>query len=260
MEYGRVDIQDTTELQKKGDRRNQMIKHKNYSEKNNPGRPVVFYVLLVIFCFLLAGTGFVCFRLRNGVQVRPPQGSDILPDTEVVLYRQDDERWGENRLGDSEYTLRSSGCLVSCIASALSMERGMEETPGTLNEKFSERQAYDAEGNLQWAPLSVENEYQVDVYGEVSADIIDACLSQGHYPVVRVRMYALGNVHYVLIVGAKDGEYLCMDPLRDDITGLSSYGNRVYAIRCVYSGDQSLGKDAESDTTGSKENADITAL
>lgn len=67
----------------------------------------------------------------------------------------------------------------------------MEETPGTLNEKFSERQAYDAEGNLQWAPLSEENEYQVNVYEEVSADIIDACLSQVHYPVVRVRVLVL---------------------------------------------------------------------
>ena len=77
------------------------------------------------------------------------------------------------------------------------------------------------------------HKYQVEVYQDVSADIIDACLSEGRYPIVRVRMYMLGNIHYVLIVGMQDGEYQCMDPLQDKLMKLSSYGNRVYAIRCV---------------------------
>lgn len=189
--------------------------------------------ITIVLLLLLAGAGFVCFRLRGGVQVRAPRNRDILPDTEVVFYRQDDERWREDYLGDSTYNMGSSGCLVSCIASAASMESGAEETPGTLNAKFSQEKIYDGEGNLQWEPLSGLEEYQVDVYGEVSGEVIDACLSQGHYPVARVRMYALGNIHYVLIVGAKDGKYLCMDPLKDGLTELSYCGNRVYALRCV---------------------------
>lgn len=177
--------------------------------------------------------GFLLFRLRNGVQIKPPRDKDISSDREIVLYRQDDERWGEDKLGDSRYTMKSSGCLVSSIASALSMESGVEETPGALNRKLSAGQVYDMEGNLQWEPLSALGDYRVDVYQEVSSDIIDACLSEGRYPIVRVRIYALGNIHYVLIVGAQDGEYLCMDPLQDKLMKLSSYGNRVYAIRCV---------------------------
>ena len=45
---------------------------------------------------------------------------------------------GDDKLGSSSYTMRSSGCLVSCIAAALSMERSTEETPGTLNRRLME--------------------------------------------------------------------------------------------------------------------------
>lgn len=190
-------------------------------------------ILAILFCFLFVAAVFVCFRLRGGVQVKPSGDSDTLSDREAVFYRQDDARWADDFLGESEYTMRSSGCLVSCIASAVSMESGMEETPGMLNAELSAGQVYDAEGNLQWGALSEFEKYQVDVYGEVSSELIDACLAEGHYPIVRVRMYALGNIHYVLIVGARGGEYLCMDPLQDGPVKLSYCGNRVYGMRCV---------------------------
>ena len=205
-----------------------MIRRK-HNEVKSPALPkaaVMFGVLLII-------TGFLYVRLRNGTQIKAPREEEILSETDPVLYRQDDERWGEDRLGDSRFTMRSSGCLVSSIASAVSMESGMEETPGALNEKFSDRQVYDSEGNLQWEQLNALGEYRVDVYREVTSEVIDTCLSEGGYPIARVRMYALGNIHYVLIVGVQDGEYLCMDPLQDKLMKLSSYGNRVYALRCV---------------------------
>ena len=205
-----------------------MIRRK-HNEVKSPALPkaaVMFGVLLII-------TGFLYVRLRNGTQIKAPREEEILSETEPVLYRQDDERWGEDRLGDSRFTMRSSGCLVSSIASAVSMESGMEETPGALNEKFSDRQVYDSEGNLQWEQLNALGEYRVDVFREVTSEVIDTCLSEGGYPIARVRMYALGNIHYVLIVGVQDGEYLCMDPLQDKLMKLSSYGNRVYALRCV---------------------------
>lgn len=208
---------------------------KNFGDigDNNADRRAALPKAAVIFGILLIVAGFLYLRLRSGVQIKAPQDREIWPGAEPVLYRQDDERWAEDRLGDSEYTMRSSGCLVSSIASAVSMESGAEVTPGALNEKFSDGNIYDSEGNLPWERLNDLGEYRVDVYGEASAEVIDTCLSEDRYPVVRVRMYALGNIHYVLIVGAQDGEYLCMDPLQDRITKLSSYGNRVYAVRCV---------------------------
>ena len=205
---------------------------KNF-RKNSGDKHPALPKTAVLLGILLIITGFLYLRLRNGVQIKAPQDKEISAGAEAVLYRQDDERWGEDRLGDSRFTMRSSGCLVSSIASAVSMESGTEETPGALNGKFSDARVYDGEGNLQWEQLNALGEYRVDVYQEVSTEVIDACLSQGRYPIARVRIYALGNIHYVLIVGAQDGEYLCMDPLQDKIMKLSSYGNRVYALRCV---------------------------
>ena len=68
-----------------------------------------------------------------------------------------------------------------------------------------------------------------------SVDYIDECLSAGHYPIVKVHRSSLFSYHhFVLIVGAEDGEYICMDPLKDGYTKLSDYGNRIYSVRCVW--------------------------
>ncbi len=208
------------------------MNHKrNKTLKNHP----FLTGILLILCLLLAGAGFLCLRLRNGVQVKAPEGTTILSASEIVCYRQDDARWAEDTLGYSKYTMHSSGCLVSCIAAALSMDSNVEETPGTLNARFSSAQVYDEEGNLLWGCLSDLGDYRVDVFSEVSSRLIDGCLTEGRYPIVRVRIHGLGSFHYVLITGILDGEYLCMDPLQDDVMPLSAYGRRVYGIRCVSS-------------------------
>mgnify|MGYP002512582796 CR=1 FL=1 len=209
----------------------------NYNKKrknHQAGHPFLTGMIIPL-CLLFIGTFFLFLRLRNGVQVQAPQDKNILSAAETICYRQDDIQWSDDKLGSSDYTMRSSGCLVSCIASALSMERGLTETPGTLNRTFSSGHVYDAEGNLLWNRLSELGDYRVDVYTETSSTIIDACLSEGRYPIVRVRIHTLGSFHYVLIVGAQDGEYLCMDPLQNEIMPLSAYGKRVYGIRCVSS-------------------------
>lgn len=178
-----------------------------------------------------AAAGLAGVRLRHSVAVHAGE-TDLIPQ-EVALYRQDDARWAGDRLGDSSYTMKSSGCLVSCIASAISMESGQAVTPGELNTLFSENNVYDGEGNLQWTALEEAGGYAVTVYQEVSEEEINRCLAAGHYPIVRVRMHGIGNYHYVLITGVEDRDYICMDPLEDKLTKLSRYFNRVYAVRLV---------------------------
>ena len=183
----------------------------------------LFIILTVIAVFFL--------RFRNGIVLEAK--TEYSSQVDTVLYRQDDENWEQDKLGESEYTMESSGCLVTCIAAAATMN-GNEVTPGELNKLFSEKQVYDTEGNLQWEKVGEIEEYEVEVYSEVSNQIIEECLQAGRYPIVRVRMMGIGNFHYVLIVGSKEGKYLCMDPLQNELTSLSEYGNRVYAIRCVW--------------------------
>ena len=140
---------------------------------------------------------FLLLRLRGSVTLKPSKFS--LPAKEVTAYRQDDAAWADDLLGTSAYTMKSSGCLVSCIASAVSMETGTAVTPGSLNAIFSEKGVYDSEGNIQWAALDALEGFTAEVYQEVSQSDLDACLAAGQYPIVRVRMHGLGSFHYVQI-------------------------------------------------------------
>lgn len=187
---------------------------------------MIFFIGVVAAAIALSG-----FRVRHAVVVKTDRAEVI--SNEVIMYRQDDERWAKDSLGDSSFTMKSSGCLVSCIASAVSMERTEEVTPGELNAIFSEHNVYDSEGNIQWSAIENIGGYTVNVYNGVEEQEIYRGLSEGHYPIVRVRVNGLGNWHYVLVVGLEDQEYVCMDPLKDELTKLSRYLNRVYAVRVV---------------------------
>ena len=188
--------------------------------------------LVILFIgVIVAAIALFCFRVRHGVIVKTDKTEVI--SHEVITYRQDDERWAKDSLGDSSFTMKSSGCLVSCIASAVSMERMEEVTPGELNAIFSEHNVYDSEGNIQWSAIENIGGYTVNVYNDVEEQEIYRWLSEGHYPIVRVRVNGLGNWHYVLVVGLENQEYICMDPLKDELTKLSQYLDRVYAVRVV---------------------------
>lgn len=189
------------------------------------------FIIILSVCIAIAAIGFVRLRFRGSVVVHA--GEMFLSGGETIFYRQDDGRWAAEVMGSSVYTLGSSGCLVSSIASAVSM-MGDEKTPYDLNELFSQQAVYDAEGNLLWDNLRNTGEYEAEVYGSVTEELLPGLLKEGKYPIVRVRMYGLGNFHYVLVVKAEAGEYYCMDPLEDGLVPLSRYGNRVYAVRCVY--------------------------
>ena len=192
-------------------------------------RRLTICIICVVFVVLI-GCGFVMLRFRGSYAVSVKE--EAVPASEIILYRQDDKRWADETLGDSSYTMEKSGCLVSCIASAVTMTKE-KKTPGTLNEEFSAHKVFDAEGNILWDALRNTGEYEVDVFNEVTGELLTECLKDGRYPIVRVRMQGLGNFHYVLIVKAENREFYCMDPLEDELTKLSKYGNRIYAVRCV---------------------------
>ena len=169
---------------------------------------------------------------RGGVKVTSTVEYNV--NTNLVLYRQDDEKWKDDKLGASKYTVGSSGCVMTCIAMALS-DTNIGVDPKDFNSFLSENNVFDADGNLQWGMLENIDGYHTAVYSEVSSDIIDACLKEGKYPIVKVHQNNIFSYHhYILIVGSEDGEYICMDPLQSEITKLSDYNNIVYAIRCVW--------------------------
>ncbi len=184
----------------------------------------------IIFILILILT-FSFLRFRNGTQVSANGRENI--SHPITAFRQDDARWSTDTLGISSYTMEKSGCITTCIASAVS--RGLDEitTPGELNKVFSENNVYDSQGNLMWQKL--ENlGYKADVLTRVSEEEIYNYLKNCQFPVLRVRVNGFGSFHYILVVGIENGEYICMDPLKDNLTPLSDYWNRVYAVRVVY--------------------------
>ncbi|MBP5223540.1 MAG: hypothetical protein J6Z35_10345, partial [Lachnospiraceae bacterium] len=153
-------------------------------------------------------------------------------------------RWNGDRMGDSQSTVGTSGCITSCLAAAFQMQ-GIEvkETrdinPQSLNALFSENGVYDAKGNLQWTELEnlIDRPVIREGVSNSSAKEIEQLLSCGIYPICRVRMPLSGSGHYVLIVGIRDGAFWCMDPMskNGELVSLKHYHNRIYAIRYIES-------------------------
>jgi len=187
----------------------------------------------VLSVALLLSGGGILFRIRGSVKVKP--STDVEAGMHVY-YGQKDPRWVDLHLGTSPYTMEHSGCLVCCIAASLEMQGRAPQSPDAWIAALTSAGAFDSAGNLLWENLSA-------VDGEISAERCDHTdgqeimeqLQAGRYPIVRVRVNGLGSFHYVLIAGAADGSFQCMDPLsgREELVPLSGFGSRVYAVRYV---------------------------
>lgn len=198
---------------------------------------ITFFILLIVVATALF------YRLH-----RPKNsGTAVLPQAafscdSISFYRQRDASWADDKMGESKYIMASSGCLTTALAAGLEMEKQKEDpmyelTPGELNRLFSENGVYNSSGDIVWGNISSAlDEVQVYVGKTVSSTIIDNFLSEGKYPVVRVRVGGNGAMHWVLIVSSDETMYYCMDPLSQQTTAvpLSSFDNKIYSIRCVY--------------------------
>lgn len=205
---------------------------RNKQKKTRIAAAAVLLLLTVI-------TAALFLRIRNSVIIKPVQ--EYLPDS-VACFYQKDPLWAEDTLGGSSYSIKKSGCLISCIASALIMQDMVPEAvpdmnPGSLNRFFSERKVYDEEGNVQWEMMEQALDAQVvrKQAGELAKGELDGLLAQGCYPIVRVRVNGLGNSHYVLIVKSDGNQFWCMDSLDKELRlfPMSSYGSRIYAVRYI---------------------------
>lgn len=196
-----------------------------------------------VLLFLIAA-GIFSYKIYQKYLVR--DGVAITPSLQVVceepsFYLQKDEEWGDDHLGQSIYTMKSSGCLVTSMAAALEMENREEDaafrlTPGELNRLFSEHSVYNQNGDIVWKELPAAlPEAEVYVASAVKEKEIQALLSEGKYPLIKVRIGGTGAIHWLVIMGADESSYLCMDPLngKRSLVPLSQFGNVVYAMRCV---------------------------
>ena len=203
------------------------------------------YALTVLLIILAAGALFFDMSRQHGsVLVR---ASHAAGSSDIICYLQSDPAWAEDFLGSSSYTMKSSGCLTTCLAEALQYEGITPETitgaadsidPGALNMFLSKEHVYDNEGNIQWEPL--ENVLNVTAVRQgadgITGKTLENLLAKRIFPIVRVRVNGSGSFHYVLIVNSDGKEFRCMDPMNpsDSLVPLSDFGNCIYAVRYIY--------------------------
>lgn len=211
--------------------------------KNRKSKKVIAAVCVGLAVILAAGV-FVLHRRRAGGTAGVTLTAVSAIETgEFPCYQQGDPEWGGDKLGDSRFSMKGSGCLTSCIAAALSGQaraEGQEEkvlTPGELNRLFSENSVYNQEGNIVWGKIAKAlPDTEVIVASGVDNDEINGLLEEGKYPIVKVKNHGNGAWHWVVLAGADERGFLCMDPLKKEgaLVPLSDHGDVAYSMRTVY--------------------------
>lgn len=155
-------------------------------------------------------------------------------ELDVPLFRQADERWRSDRLGDTSASLAAEGCAVAAAAMVLA-SYGADTDPGRLNRLLTENEGYVGTGWLVWEKAAeVTGDIARKVYeGDPSFRLIDENLRRGNPVIVRLRTES-GTTHFVVIAGKEGYDYLTRDPGAGASKGLyplREFGSKIEALR-----------------------------
>jgi len=187
-------------------------------------------ILLLFATPFLIYAGRVYFIKNFGVELTP---SKDYPVAITGYYRQNDPQWKDDTIGNSVRKMGNTGCLISCVATAIS-DLNVPITPKELNATLTQNSGFQG-ADLIWYKIN-ESIPEVDYrYSRIfSSKTIEKDLERGLLPIVNVHYFKTGITHWVLIVGAKDGEFIICDPMDDGTkTRLLSEHGKVYAYRVI---------------------------
>jgi hypothetical protein len=209
--------------------------NKTALKTNTSNRRKFFIMVSVIAAIAIFIGGYYVIASRiikyDGIELSP---SKDYPVNEITYYLQNDPQWAVDKIGHSNSSMGGAGCLITCIASAVS-DLGIAITPQEVNERLTAVDGYDG-NELIWYKINEaipEVEYK---YSRLfSRNTIEKDLRDGLLPIVNVKLNGNGITHWLLIVGAKDGDFLVFDPLNKafEPIPLSTHG-KVYAYRILY--------------------------
>ena len=168
--------------------------------------------------------------------LEPSGGSYRRPRLElnVPIFRQADDRWRKDMLGNTPATLGAEGCAVTSAAMVLA-SYGIDIDPGRLNRQLTESDGYEGEGHIKW-------EMAAEVTGNIarkayedppSYRLMDENLARGNPVIVRLRLES-GTTHFVVIAGKGGYDYLTRDPGAGAAKGLyplKEFGSKIEALR-----------------------------
>lgn len=192
--------------------------------------------LIVLLVMIIAALPFIVYAGR--VYYIKVVGLELVPSKDYPVdikeyYRQKDPLWKDDKIGYTQRRMENTGCLICCVSTAISY-LNVPITPKELNSKLTENNGYQG-ADLIWYKIN-EILPEVDYrYSRIfDSKTIEKDLDRGLLPVVNVRYYKTGVTHWVLIVGAKDGEFLICDPMGDGhSTMLLSEHGKVLAYRVI---------------------------
>ena len=203
------------------------------NEKMGKGKRLLLIVAALVLAAALAGGYYALlanYISGYGIILTPSRDYEV---REVAYYLQNDPVWSQDKIGETNQTLGAAGCLISCVASAVT-DLGVGITPAELNEKLSDIGGFSG-AKLIWYKIHEAVPEVNYTYSRVfTAKTIENDLAQGLLPIINVRYHGGGITHWVLVIGAKDGEFMVYDPLNREKTPLplSTHG-KVYSYRVI---------------------------
>jgi hypothetical protein len=202
----------------------------------SPFRKFLSYLVLFgVLGFILQG-GYVWERWNTKGQLAPSGGRYFFRRVEipVPLFRQNDPRWGRDRLGPTEATLGAEGCALTSAAMVLA-SYGIDTDPQRLNRFVTDMHGFTPQGWLYWeAAASLAPDRVRHVYEDLPTyHLIDANLAHRNPVIVRLRQ-PNGITHFVVLAGKDGYDYLVRDPGRGADKGLyplREFGSPIEALR-----------------------------
>jgi len=186
---------------------------------------ILFGLLFTVYC------GRILWIKKFGINIKPSE--EIQPYT-VEFFIQNDNRWKDFNLGNSNFNIGGYGCLLSVIASSCDY-LGYETNPKSLNKVFTDGGVYTDSGDVIWYKINetipnIKYKYKRNF----SRNTIQSDLKNGFLPIVMVKYKKTGIYHWVLIVGSTNDDFLIVDPLNQEkeLIPLKTHGN-VYAYRVL---------------------------
>lgn len=155
-------------------------------------------------------------------------------ELKVPLFRQGDERWRNDKLGNTQASLAAEGCAVASAAMVMA-SYGAETDPGELNKWLQANEGYVGTGLLVWekAAEAVGNIAKKVYEDDPSYRLIDEQLMRGNPVIVRLRTKS--NITHFVVIAGKDGyDYLTLDPgagAEKGLYPLKEFGSKIEKLR-----------------------------
>jgi len=154
---------------------------------------------------------------------------------EAPTYLQADPRWAEARIGGSGEPLAAVGCTLCCLSMALA-QHGLDVPPLELNRQLAQAVGYTEDGWVKWNALEkvTAQAVRIELPRNPSHQDLDEALQAGCPILVKVQLGA-GVLHWVLLVGRDQNDYLMKDPLGDgkSLRPLAALRSDILAVRIV---------------------------